>query len=479
MDFVGSSVGLLTADSGARDAIGSLTETIGEKNFSDYPVEAALQKWLLVMKNIRHAARTDIRDKAYKLQALYKSGVDDGILPQTDGFKPIMAEISADKNRVDNQQIKGCNPVTALEVAKEFVKSSRQNIYKDIYILCVLGRGQLAPTMAKAKRPYPARTIQEEAICLRNQKSVNQSYIFQLGQNVKREKALVTDLMEGVQSVINVSGLDFDFAPDSPTAAWIEAAQECGYPDRDIKACIQHIPQTHGYLAGIEASELSDAAKDEIAKAVASHIIADVPRWYLIRLSLPYGRPLTRDNKSKGNQEKNPIRTSPYFATADADTKALDKFGDSLVLFYPFRTLLDKSGPKAKWVSEPVISNFLFVRTNETLLGAIEPKLEGLGRIQRNVRAEGQPYAIVNADDMVRFQRFIGQYTADNAVETATEDNLNVGDTVYLKGWEGGTGYKIVEILDKSGKVEKMQLRLALADGGEHTITISATEIMK
>lgn len=279
----------------------------------------------------------------------------------------------------------------------------------------------------------PTYCAQIDDIVKTRDASYGRRYLFPLGQSKARPTQIARELGERLARFMRGCGMRVaeGRAREEITAMWTAAAMECGVDIRDIRAVIPAVPYRHRALSLIPKTDISGDRKHEIICKVADFLDDNTPRWFVMKLRKGVGADDIRERLERELPGR--LRT--------------------MELYYPTRTVTQKTGGRLRSEEIPVVPDMLFFRTRYNRVAGL---FAGIGDMAWCFRESGLPdsrYSVIPHAEMSGFQRCVGQFTADVRVGLAgAGSGLGIGRMVritggVMKGYRG----RIEDVGEESG----------------------------
>lgn len=470
LQSVGSSLEEASKASQAYKAANSFLTTVSVKNEDCLSVETALLKWLQLYIYKEKKQASNFRKLAGRLMYLlvrlglvdedqcksWIQSLDKHLEKIEESLKPLEAEQNGE-HFVNAKKL--C--MKLIEDRRNVGEADRQLV--DIVLFALFNGGIAIEDAVIAQRPdYQATTPPNQVsyIIAENDSVPKQQYVFRRLQWTQREAARNNDVKQDIynlttNSLFRKTRYPFGIS-NLPMEAWIEAALDCGLTDPEIRAITKNIPAHYSYLESVEP--ITDEVRIiELRDKVANSLLNCEEKWFIVRLIRQTGVTLSRhknaadsDKNTENKKEETPVRRGySYSAYRLGQIFGTDK------CYYPYKlvVVLTPKGKKKK-VEEPVVAEYMFIKLSQHELPEAITQLQQYGRFMRERGGKSQ-YSAVPLNQMLAFQKQLGDETKYHSAESLNLDEYKIGDIVNLK-LMGNCQFRIVKLThNKSGKVLK------------------------
>lgn len=281
----------------------------------------------------------------------------------------------------------------------------------------------------------------------------NRKYVFGLNRNNKRITQVRSELLSGLHGMLKSAGMKFDggFSRDSITAIWMAAALRSGMSFGDIRSAVTRVPLGYHSLKLIKSGELNHQQHTIVLNQVANSINDKATQWYVMKMRAGQ----TPDDIKKQIQ----LTDSALY--------------ERMLFYYPTHTE-SKKDAKGKIVKKdtPYIPSIMFFKVRRDKISSLMHHIGASAWCYKESNTLGSPYCTISHQEMMNFQRHIGQFTPDIKIELVTLDQpLNIGTEVKING--GG------RMVGQIGKIQSVKnanntrtYTLALSDNEFATWTV-------
>lgn len=465
--FVETKLGSITSASMESRALKSLADCVGRHNLPFYGKEAAMLKWIFVMRRHMMSEITISRytKKVNALWQAYQGNHPHAPSASGNDYEGLASVQSATGNHGEQTRCAefrapsaaAMQQLSRLASAVADMPDSAQRTAPAAMLMAVYdGGAPLGPVLwcktADRRRGVTAnsrldicgdtgcrQTAQLTDLC----STTRRQYVFGYEQGKQRPKAMEQSVRADIGNTLRALGYD-RLVPVSDTmlkALWIQAAMDAGVPDNAIHAVagdVAHIMPCYAFLDTITA-EASAADMAQAITTVADALNADHTRWYAMGL-----RP----------------RVKPQSVTV-----RLRDCGMRIETYYPLQEIVKRlGGGKTRSVLRPYIAGVLFFKARRSQLPALFGHIADLAWPYRQSRKADAPYAEIA--DMATFQRRIRQLTPDLTLTMATRNEYQAGDRVRITGGqlEGFEGVVLTHAAAQPGSTRPVVLHLAITN---------------
>ncbi|MBD5261946.1 MAG: hypothetical protein HDS38_07450 [Bacteroides sp.] len=434
-----------------------------------------INQWLLGLPFSSATLYLDI------ISALYGSAVKAGLLPPTETFTLLRAELKALGPEGWKSGINGEIFSRALRLTKnahrlllddsiaaDLILLSLTNSLQPIEQLALLKRDDisaLSKTTDSNKEslasPPPLRPLRDthelHKIASRHLNgNARRKYIFPLNQSERTPAQLKKHIFKITNALFRRTRLPQATDPNRTVEAlWAYAALRAGVPASTIVAHLGHAPLGLPVLKLCNISTLreapilrsryceADTAKPTLRsryceadtfRAIGSVFLDNPPAWYAMSL-----RPGVRFTQvcrriqllSKPNtaQRAHTEPSAPILRASLTDTPF-----SSLQLFYPCEEIARAIGKKIVIKQRPFIHSVVFFKAKLTDIGPLFACIGDLAWCYKETARPGAPYAHISQQQFELFQRTIARFTPDYEVAPTGELQLKKNDRVEIVG---------------------------------------------
>lgn len=286
--------------------------------------------------------------------------------------------------------------------------------------------------------------------------SHGRKYVFALKQGKSRPNEIEKNLTKQLQALLTSAGMRFEngFSRGSITSIWIAAALQCGVDIKDIRSCVNVVPQDYSALSIIEKVELKDSTKEGVICRVADHINNNTARWFVMKLR----RGVSVEDIKERMAGKIPGMLN------------------SILFFYPTYPEMHKEGRKHVVDEIPYLPNILFFKIKSNKVRPLFANIGDLAWCFKSSISPDSEYAVISNKQMSNFQQCIGRFTADIKMELVDiQQTFEKGRKVkvvggIMAGYEG-------EILDVEGEPGKRVFFLSISGNKEARWTAHVDDV--
>lgn len=280
------------------------------------------------------------------------------------------------------------------------------------FLLCSGQFNMKAAVEARLSDTFP--DVEQVTSIVDSLKDPKRKYLFPLHQGKERTPKIAADLSTALATLLRIVGYsNIDIVTsDMLKGWWIETALSRSIKLETIRALIPDIPATHQWLSLIKPVEVSDSAKLDALKTVATALNPMSPRWYVLCLR---GRLTPKDIE----------------ACIKEDCPVLGKF---VKFFYPTQIKYKQVGKKKVKEEIPYIPHILFFKTMPDKVVPLMNTIGHLAWCYKTMNRPDAPYSVISWEAMTAFQKFIGVFDEDTKLEFVKNDNLVKGTRVRITG---------------------------------------------
>ena len=495
-NFYVSKLSDASLDKATRAALNNFVRIVGEANLEDYSLRDALLKWNQVLEKIHCVSATSRNkyraclEKQYSDFIKYKKHLGGSLEPFKELEKLLVSSINAEGKVKDDatKEEKGSDKparkrkkaddvnTLALGTCRYLHRSDFPddlNVYADLVLLSALNAGadyELIAQMQYGDDTFDLSNAQN--IVERNNHRKEQRYVLPLRQWSGRKlqiKEKISQLLAMANSRCPVD--------DVALMAWIEAALNLGYSDRQIRATISRVPEIYSYLEAVEPDEsLDDVRIKEIKSAISKSILDELNWWYLVRLFKPSEKlPTESDCDNKVIQSK-------FLYSAENVKRRLKEEFNDVKTVYPMQTVVTVRSGKKIAVTKPLIPNYMMVRLDPRDLG----KAENIAAPDGHFKRKGVPYGTIPNQVVNYFVTSNAVFVSQEDLEGVKEDELELGNIVEFKA-KSVYGQHLFEVIDiktksngnKTGSKEVAIVVRSLTKGYKFESTASQVKLYK
>ena len=432
-----------------------------------------INQWLLGLPFSSATLYLDI------ISALYGSAVKAGLLPPTDTFTLLRAELKALGPEGWKSGINGEIFARALRLTKnahrlllddsiaaDLILLSLTNSLQPIEQLALLKRDDisaLSNTTDSNKEslasPSPLRPLRDthelHKIASRHLNgNARRKYIFPLNQSERTPAQLKKHIFKITNALFRRTRLPQATDPNRTVEAlWAYAALRAGVPASTIVAHLGHaplgLPVLKLCISSVFSPQSSETAQDagnnppipreapilrsrycetDTFRSIGSVFLDNPPLWYAMSL-----RPGVRFTQVCRRIQ---LLSKPHTAASAANTPycAADTSFSSIELFYPCEEIARAIGKKIVIKQRPFIHSVVFFRAKLTDIGPLFARIGDLAWCYRQSARPGAPYAEITQRQFQLFQQTIAHFTPDYEVAPTGELELKKDDRIQIVG---------------------------------------------
>ena len=434
----------------AAKAIKSFIADFRQCNLPYHSIDSAILKWHELMTAADCYSPSTRSQYLRQLQRFYRDAARAALIHSTDIFRTLLSAPTTAEPTSD-----GATAKSALAILRSIALSTtlppRQQAAADILLLGLLAGGLPPGEAAQLRRDAPGMDLPlARAIRQRHRESPQQLYAVPLDQWRRRPAAVAREVEALLQPLLAGQGYAGPLN-DVAARAWVEAAAIGGYTDPQIRASVHHTPAAYAHLDFVEPAQLTEADRTAMAAAVATAVIDYTEQWHVITLRpIPAG---AKGKQPRTGRERSAEQISKALAASQIATT-----------FYPYEELVKRMGKKLQKYSRPYIAGFMFFKSSEPAIPAIQPLIKQWGSVMRGPDRQSPAYAVVPRTQMEQFQRTIGLFSPDAEVTVEEVEPLRPGDRIGIRGFEGTGIYEIEEIATPSSPTAPLRLKLLMRD---------------
>ena len=414
-----------------------------------------INQWLLGLPFSSATLYLDI------ISALYGSAVKAGLLPPTETFTLLRAELKALGPEGWKSGINGEIFARALRLTKNAHRLLLDDsIAADLILLSLTNSLQPIEQLALLKRddisalfnttdsnkeslasPSPLRPLRDtpelHKIASRHLNgNARRKYIFPLNQSERTPAQLKKHIFKITNALFRRTRLPQATDPNRTVEAlWAYAALRAGVPASTIVAHLGHAPLGLPVLKLCNISTLREApilrsryCEADTFRSIGSVFLDNPPLWYAMSL-----RPGVRFTQVCRRIQ---LLSKPHTAASAANTQycAADTSLSSIELFYPCEEIARAIGKKIVIKQRPFIHSVVFFRAKLTDIGPLFARIGDLAWCYRQSARPGAPYAEITQRQFQLFQQTIAHFTPDYEVAPTGELELKKDDRIQIVG---------------------------------------------
>lgn len=375
------------------------------------PTSAMLEEWCSYLYHLGFKTTTVVHCLDV-FSALHKAAANEGLAEASGLFRLIKAKV---RNGDMQKSLGGFSPETFARIHKLLGLGDRLareiGMYLDVFAVSVLTGCRPFAEVATLKKGDVALQSSAVATILERNAASNRQYVFALSQNSRTSLQIEKHLEERIAEIFESRGIrPVGSVWETARCYWAYSAVKRGFSLVDVHKVLGTIPMA---LPAVEAARTSPrftGDRDMIVASVGEAVLDNPVNWYAMRL-----------------------RQAAKFEEVQRRIEALDGEVQPMELFYPAHEIMKRTKGASKMVMQPVIPGVVFFKSK---LNNVAPLFAGIGDLAWCYRNGGidKPYAVISRNEMISFQRAVGQFTSDFEVGPIGSLALREGDTVKVVG---------------------------------------------
>lgn len=392
------------ADTLTVTAIGSFMSTLQAHGFAEVTKDA-LRMWVvdMALSELKVATRKKYFSRIYTSYRQWKSG------PGENPFEEVKEIMDIDFQCNSSEANYNLGFVDRLLYLRQTESEKMEFINLFLYLLY----NPMATMSHVTEMQFDDNAIEcpqiDELIDDQKARSHRKANVFGLGQGKKREPQILRETMAELKEVATWVGMRFaaTFSRESIQAIWIAAALKAGATVAEIRSVLPTVPAEYSSLCLVPRLPISDSQKREIIRRVADSINNKPQQWFVMKM------------RAGQNAEtvKNRIK-----ATAG------DLYGNMLFYNPTHKVVLHNQKGKMVKRDVPYIPGVLFFKLNRNLVPLLMSRIGDVAWCFKYSNTAKSQYCTISRNEMRNFQRCIGEFTPDVAME------LEVRDTPFKEG---------------------------------------------
>lgn len=429
-------------------AVGSLVETLGRYGITTFDAES-LRVWIASML-LSGVKTTTAKRYTGRLHTIFnewrETDVVDPFLDVNSAFEPSFQVNEADETHNLN--------VLKRLLGRTETDANRQSALIFFYLL-YNADASLLDVVEATFDGAPNYCAQVDEIVKQLNSSYGRKYLFSLNQSKARPTQILRELTEALGALMKSAGMRVanGHVREEITAIWIAAALKCGIDLRDIRSVVAAVPYRYRALSLISKQEIATGRRHEIICRVADSLNDNTPRWFAMKLR----RVVSVDDVKSKIEAQLPGRLA------------------TMELFHPTHIAKTRVGKKIQRQEVAYAPDIVFFRTQYNKVRSL---FAAIGDIAWCFKASQTPdarYAIISQEEMVTFQRCVGQFTDDIKLQLTDPTQtlgLGLGRMVRITGgmMAGYTG--LIEDLDTTTGSRRFYLRISADTALNWTATV-------
>lgn len=350
---------------------------------------------------------TTIKHRLNVLNSLFKTAAESGMINPCSEPRNIYRQLDA-SGFVIPQFLRATVFNKTLSLIRRYIgKNNLSNIYVDILIFSILNGAKKLDEIIYIKKDNLSDYVGCSKDILERNVDGRRRYVFNLRQSNLTRRQIIASVDNGLKQtfecISDSEGLTFD---NLSASLWVALAIRGGATASEALGCIgREAP----YAVPCFCSVLDDTPqhKEIWQNAIEIIVTHELPKWYVMKLRRGVG-------------------------FNELQKEISDKIHPMPELFYPVETIRKKLGGKISFVEQPFISQMVFFRSypeNVLPMFALIGDKAWCLRVSNNTDA---PYAVIPQNEMLRFQRAIGVFSADAEIQPLGSLTPKPGEAVIL-----------------------------------------------
>lgn len=383
--------------------------------------------------------------------ALHRAAVERQLAEPTKHFKTVKAKVKNGdfEKLVDTFSTESYDRLHRL-LANSNKLPREKAMYLDLFVISLLSGCKPVTEIAMLKKSDIDSQSSPVATILEKNCATNRQYIFPLSQHTLTPLQLHKHLEQEISSILASHGIKVSTSVrELARSYWTYEAIKRGLSITDAYAALGKLPVAMPDIARNASATKTSGSKDVIIANIGEAVLENPVNWYAMKLR----------HVSKFDELKRRI-------------KELDPALRPAEIFYPAQEISKRVRGNKKIVTRAIIPGVVFFKS---LKGSVQPLFAHIGDLAWCYKAveDDKQYAVISRNEMMSFQRAVGQFTSDFEVGPIGSIEPREGDIIRVVGgiFDGQEG-ELIKVINKPETGVIYRLKIIDGQGVEWRVAL-------
>lgn len=419
-----------------------------------YEAARIIEDWCVELLR-QELSLTTLKHRFNILNSLFKEAAENGVMSPCNEPRNIARQLDSTGFEIP-QFLRAAVFNKTLSLIRRYTrKNNPSNIYVDILVFSILNGAKPLDEIIYIKKDNLSDYFGCSKIILERNVDSRRRYVFNLQQSNLTRRQIIASVDNGLKQIFeyvsDTKGLTLDKLSAS---LWVALAIRGGATASEALRCVgREAPYSVPSFCAV--SDETPQHKETWQNAIEMLVTHELPKWFVMRLRRGVG-------------------------FNELQKEISDKIHPMPELFYPVETIRKKLGGKTSFVEQPFISQTVFFRSypeNVLPMFALIGDKAWCLRVSNNTDA---PYAVIPQNEMLRFQRAIGVFSADAEIQPLGTLTPKPGEVVILiqPGYDNREAL-VEEIMESECGTVLFRVKFTTDYGYDWRTTVDARQIEK